>query len=479
VTPYQGIYPDDSARVSGLFIESPYNLVCDQENEWRCELFVEEQSSGYLRNYRVESEFGVFSAEGGAMLDYRLDEIDAIAELDDFSTLDIFVGTFADRALSPVRKLTSLATRPVSTAKRLPGGYLRTLQRPVDEFIDDIGDVQDKYKKVRKISRKVSERIGEKLEEPAEGDTKAVLSLEQKYSDHVVVDEEKPVKQSKADRLYARAEEEVREELLDYFDLTDREKRWMHEVGMDPESKNPVLFGQIRRVAWTERLASYGTTIVTFPVMPGAIWSADIMALAWSEPEHDYGAFLQFDSEEAEQPVQQTVKKNYAGKLKKNKAYPRSIRKRMSAALLSLENVPGAAAAFDRALEINTEGAARFYTASMEMAAWYQEKSHNVIGLVPVGPAVMLQLSDARSALLLPGGLVDWTPKFAMTAGAMSSGRPEVWFREDLTVEQILQLGNEGWLASDAWRDINGAPGMGLPAAKNDFLDLLTKTNRP
>jgi hypothetical protein len=493
VTPYQGVYPDDSAHAFGDFIETPYNPICDQKNEWHCELFIEEQSTGYLRNYRVDSEFGVFSAEGGEMLVYRLEELDAIAELDDFSTLDIFVGTFADRALAPVRKVTSLAIRPVSTAKRIPGGYLRTLQQPVYEFMDDVEDIQDKYKstqkkykKIRKISRKVSERIAEKMQEPVEEETKeeetkAEKSSELEYSDGVGADKAKPAKPSKVDRLYARAEEEAKEELLDFFDLTDREKRWMHEVGMDPESKNPVLFGQIRRVAWTERLASYGTTFVTFPLMPGAVWSADIMSLAWSEPQHDYAEFLQFDSEKAQPSVQamQPVRKNYVSKLKKNKAYPRSIRKRMSAALQSLEDIPGAAVAYDRALVINSEGAARFYTASMEMAVWYQEKNYNVIGLVPVGPAVMLQLSDARRALLMPGSLADWTPKFAMTAGTMSSGRPEVWFREDLTAEQILQLVNDGWLARDDWRGINEQPAMALPTAKNDFVDLLTKTNLP
>ena len=71
------------------------------------------------------------------------------------------------------------------------------------------------------------------------------------------------------------------------------------------------------------------------------------------------------------------------------------------------------------------------------MYAGYQEKNHNVIGLVPVWPAVMLELSNERRALLMPGSLADWTPKFAMAAGTMSSGRPEVWFREDLSDKEV------------------------------------------
>jgi hypothetical protein len=491
-TPFQGIYPDDSAFVSGGFVEYTHNLDCGQEDEWSCQLFIEEQSTGYLRNYRVESEFGVFSAEGGAMLNYRLDEIDAIAELDDFSVLDIFVDTFTARALRPVKQVAGLALHPIDTAKRLPGGYARTFQEPLYELMDDAEDVQKKYKKarkinkkVRKISKRISERAAEEAQESANNGNGAQASLQLSQTDGALKAEkkvEKPSKPSKTERLYARADEEVREELMDYFDLTDREKRWMHQVGVDPDSKNPVLFGQVRRLAWTERLVSYGTTFVTFPVLPGAAWTADIMSLAWSKPDHDISELFQLnDTDDAADTtaVAQPVTVNYSKKLKKKKVYLRSVRKRLVTALKALDDVPGIDAAFDAAMKVNSKGAARFYTASVEMAAWYQNEHHNVIGVVPLGPAVMVQFNNAYSALLLPGGITDWTPKFAGAAHALNAGRPELWFRENLSAAHFLQLSYDGWFARDDWQGVTETSTNPELTAKSDVLDLLTKTNRP
>lgn len=496
---YQGIYPDDSAFVSGDFIIYPNNSECFAEDDWQCELYLEEDTHGFLRNYRVESEFGVFSAEGAAMLDYRLDEIDAIASLNEFSTLDIFLDTFTDRALSPVRKVSRLATRPVDTVKRLPGGYMRGFQQPiyevlddVEDVLDDIEDVQDKYGKVRKISNKLSRRVAEKMQEPS--DKSADDKVEQQepvngQAEKLKQAEPKPEKPSKENRLYAKAEEEAREEVLDYLDLTDREKRWMREAGIDRESRNPVLFDEIRRVAMTERIASYGTTFVTFPVMPGAAWGADMMTMAWSEPEHDIAeyletgsAYLNFgqDSKEIAQ-ASAPVSVNYAKKLKKNKAYPRSVRGRMANSLLRFSDMPGIDDVFAAARDVDSEGAARFFTASMEMAVWYQERYQSVQALVPVGPAVMVQLSDRRKALLLPGDAADWTPKFASAADALATGRPELWFREEVPIEHAVQLAYGGWYARGDWRGvIEGAtPAEVESTFMQDFVDLLSKTNRP
>lgn len=453
---HKGVYPDDSAIVAGAFLEPEAGSSCGLDIDWNCKVLVEDSSPRYLRNYRVESEFGTFSAEGRPMLDYRLEELQAIAALDNYSTLKILFGVVKDSALAPVRKMGDLVTQPVTTLKQLPGGYVRSYQNQMFEFVDDAKDVHKKYNKVAKASNKVSTKVSERFaKNKNENKEDSAIDSQSKLSDVELLSGAKsaPIKSGDKDSesrtLYTKAQDRAVEETLDYLDLTQREKRWFNKVGVDRDSRNPVLLSEIRRVAWTERLAVYGTGFITLPVLPGAAFSADLTRTMNTEANFDAVALFK---QQFAQPVSEQIKSKsrplnakQLRRVKKNPSFPANVRKRLVKALHNLGNVAGRDEVLSAAATMRSEGEARFMTASVELAAWHQGKSGRVIDIYPVGPTVMARFDDFRCVILIPGGTADWTPMFASKVWQSSSQRPELWFRDDLEPATEEMFAQQGW----------------------------------
>jgi hypothetical protein len=457
----KGVYPDDSAIVSGAFVEPAEGSSCGLDIDWSCKVLVEDSSSRYLRNYRVESEFGTFSAEGRPMLDYRLEELQALASLDNYSTLKIIFGVVKDSALAPVRTMADLATQPVTTLKQLPGGYVRSYQNQVFEFVDDAQDVHKKYNKVVKVSNKVSKRVTKykakrkdelATSEKSKHDDLALLSGAQSQPRQLAEND------SESRTLYMKAQERAVEETLDYLDLTDREKRWFNKVGVDRDSRNPALLSEIRRVAWTERLAVYGTGFITFPVLPGAAFSADLTRITNTQANFDPVALFrqQFVSPVVEQtlPKVRPLNPKQLRLVKKNPAFTRNVRNRLATALRQLGDVVGREEVLSAAAALRSEGEARFMTASVELAAWHQGHTGRVIEVYPVGPGVMARFDDFRCVVLIPGGTADWTPMFAGRVWQSSSQRPELWFRDDLEPATEQMFAKQGWFVYENWQPV-------------------------
>ena len=78
-------------------------------------------SSGANR-FIIDSDFGVFEAEGNEMLIRRVNEINAIAQLKQVSRTDQFKDALAKAAKSPLAAAKSIVTDPVTTITNVPKG---------------------------------------------------------------------------------------------------------------------------------------------------------------------------------------------------------------------------------------------------------------------------------------------------------------------------------------------------------------------
>jgi len=94
-------------------------------------------SSG-ANHFIIESDFGVFEADGNEMLDRRVGEINAIAELRDVSRTDEYKNALKQAAKSPVATAKKVITDPVNTVKSVPGGIMKFM-RSTGESIKSIG----------------------------------------------------------------------------------------------------------------------------------------------------------------------------------------------------------------------------------------------------------------------------------------------------------------------------------------------------
>jgi len=218
------------------------------------------------------------------------------------------------------------------------------------------------------------------------------------------------------------------------------------------------LLGEIRRVALTERLAVYGTGYITFPILPGAAFSADLTRIVNTEADFDPVALFrqQFVSPVSTQspPKARPLNPKKLRRVKKNPAFTRSVRDRLVKALRELGDVAGREEVLSAAAKLPSEGEARFMTASVELAAWHQAHTRRVIDIYPVGPGVMARFDDFRCVVLIPGGISDWTPMFAGRVWQSSSQRPELWFRDDLEPATEQMFAQQGWLVYESWQAV-------------------------
>lgn len=97
-------------------------------------------SSG-TNHYSIDSHFGVFEAEGNAMLVRRIDEINAIARLKDVSRTDEYKNALVQAAKSPLAAAKSIVADPVNTIGNVPKGIMKFMSR-AGERVKGIGKKQ-------------------------------------------------------------------------------------------------------------------------------------------------------------------------------------------------------------------------------------------------------------------------------------------------------------------------------------------------
>lgn len=94
-------------------------------------------SSG-ANQFTIDSDFGVFEADGNEMLSQRLKEIDAIARLRDVSRSDEFKKSLVAAAKSPVNSAKSFAKDPAQAISNVPKGVMKFLGR-AKQSVQNIG----------------------------------------------------------------------------------------------------------------------------------------------------------------------------------------------------------------------------------------------------------------------------------------------------------------------------------------------------
>jgi hypothetical protein len=88
--------------------------------------------------FTIDSDFGVFEANGNEMLVRRINEINAIAELTDVSRTDEYKNAVAAAAKSPVAAAKNIVNDPVNTIANVPKGIMKFMSR-AGESVKNIG----------------------------------------------------------------------------------------------------------------------------------------------------------------------------------------------------------------------------------------------------------------------------------------------------------------------------------------------------
>lgn len=115
-------------------VKGPYHTVREPVSTW----------SGANR-FIIDSDFGIFEAEGNEMLLRRINEINAIAKLKEISRTDQYKAALMKSAKAPVDAAKRIASDPVGTISSAPKGLMKFM-RGAGESIKNVGKKSDSDK---------------------------------------------------------------------------------------------------------------------------------------------------------------------------------------------------------------------------------------------------------------------------------------------------------------------------------------------
>src|SRR6516165_5624115 len=161
-------------------------------------------TSAGMNQFTIDSDFGVFEADGNEMLLQRLKEIDAIARLQDVSRTDEFKKSLVAAAKSPLNSAKNIARDPAQAISNVPKGVMKFLGR-AKETVKNVGKGGGE-----------NENDGSRMK--------------------------------------------------DAIGYSDKKRKIALQMGIDPYSTNTVLQKELDDVAWASWAGGFAFNVATFPI---------------------------------------------------------------------------------------------------------------------------------------------------------------------------------------------------------------------
>lgn len=318
---------------------------------------VQEQVStpGYFHEFRIRSDFGEMQAEGISLLRTRLNEVDALARLQDVSKTEVFLSAAGNSVLNVGKGVVNVVADPADTVKGVGAGIKR--------FGTNLG---------RKAKRGTS----------SSGDS------DQKGD------------KSTADKAAEAGSDLARSAL----GVNGGMRRWAQKLQVDPYTTNPVLRKALEDVAKIDAAGGIAAKVaVPVPGIVGA--TASVGNLVWGQ---DPEALLKLNEQRL---AELGADKQAAGALFRSKAFRLGYLTRFVAALHAVK-APGCGAYADTASEAESETQALFFTESAELLQRLHQ-SEPVEKVLADSRALIAKTRDGRAVALLPLDSLRWTEAFA------------------------------------------------------------------
>jgi hypothetical protein len=157
-----------------------------------------------MNQYTIDSDFGLFEADGNEMLLQRLKEIDAIARLREVSKTDEFKKSLMAAAKSPLESARNIARDPAQAISNVPKGIMKFMGR-AKETVENVG----------------------------KGGGKGAVDGQR---------------------------------LRDAMGYSDKKREIALQMGIDPYSTNVVLQKELDDVAWASWAGGFTFSVATFPI---------------------------------------------------------------------------------------------------------------------------------------------------------------------------------------------------------------------
>jgi hypothetical protein len=157
-----------------------------------------------MNQFTIDSDFGLFEADGNEMLLQRLKEIDAIARLREVSRTDEFKKSLLAAAKSPLNSAKNIARDPAQAISNVPKGIMKFMGRAKET--------------VKNVGKGGGEGEGEG------------------------------------------------NKMKDVIGYSDKKRKIALQMGIDPYSTNTVLQKELDDVAWASWAGGFTFSVATFPI---------------------------------------------------------------------------------------------------------------------------------------------------------------------------------------------------------------------
>jgi len=354
-------------------------------------------TDGFLGRFTVRSDVGTFEAHGREMLRIRVAEVGAIKQLEALSKTETFAKALGSTALRPVKAAEQLMTKPVETAKGIPGG--------VERFFGRVKLGGESLWAAATESEKSSEARAEEVASRVGGISRDVLGYEQER------------------RQLAKS------------------------LKVDPYTTNKVLGDKLDDIAWVTFSARLGINAVTAVFVPGSLAMSTTTFttdLVWDTPTaelHRLNEQKLRDMGLGEEQVRA---------LMRNPWYSLTVLTACVTALEQLSNVSGRDAVVVFAASAASEDQARFVAESLQMLAHYHQTMTPITVVAASGP---IAARDRNGVVVVPAPVdyVAWTARVAELAGHPDLKAQErgVWLTGQLSPHAKRELTTAGWSAHE------------------------------
>ena len=298
------------------------------------------ETPGFFHEFQITSDFGAFEAVGTSQVQTRLNEIKALAALDEVSKTDVFVKAVGGSVVKVGTSAANAVAHPEATAKGVAGGV---------------------------------KRVGINLGRSAKRAAGSVTA------------DDKPAEGGGGNAAAGTANS--------LLGINAAMRQWAKKVGADPYTTNPVLKKALEDVARVDVSGSLATKIVVpIPAVVGT--AAEVGDLVWSQ---DPEALRKTNEARArELGVSQAGAKAFFG----SRIYTLTMQTRLIAALYQVR-VPGAGDYVATAADADETREALFFVESAEMLQAFHVKS-KVASLLTDSRAVVAKLPSGQALALLP-----------------------------------------------------------------------------
>jgi len=354
---------------------------------------------GFMERFTIQSQYGTFLASGQRMLSIRVNEVEALAKLDDLSKTKEFAEAAGKAIARPVTSTVNMLVHPVDTITGFPDGVARLF-----------GRIKLGTERVVEAATAPDQSGGERAAEDSKRDGMATIT--------------------------ALGFEKERRDLA-------------KSLGVDPYTTNEVLSEKLTDAAWVAFSGRFMIQTATSILVPYSMAMSAVTitnSSIYDTPPGDLinNATMIFSSTGAtDSQVQALVQ---------NKQYSLTVLTELALAIRRLQGVAGLDSVVLFGAAARTQDECRFVAGATNMLARYHETVAPIAQVTAPGP-ILGRTASGTLVLPAPVDYVAWLERVGAAAARPDLQAPEkvLFVSGRLTPTAQKELSKRGWKIFEAF----------------------------